>query len=196
VELPAEAHAIPEEKIAVAINTRLPRDIRIRAARLLEAPFHARFDAVSREYEYHITMRESVFTRRFAWTPELPWKPELLAAAGTVFVGRHDFTTFSKLNEDTDSYVCTVQECTVLCSPFSVLRSPFSDVVVRIRADRFVYGMCRSIVGAMMSVARGRRTKDEIAQALAAMERSRQEVLVPPHGLVLAEVVYPTSVFG
>ncbi len=187
VDLPARANNIPPDKIAIALNTQLPRDVRIRAARLLEAPFHARFDAVWREYEYNIAREHSVFMRRYAWWPELPYREELLSEAASVFIGQHDFTTFSKLNEDTHNYACSVSVCAV--------EEKGDRLVVRIRADRFVYGMCRSIVGAMMSVARGRRTIQDLADALIARDRSRQEVHAPAHGLTLARIGYPTNIF-
>jgi tRNA pseudouridine38-40 synthase len=208
VDLPAEANNIPPEKIAIALNTQLPQDIRIRTACLLEAPFHARFDAVWREYEYHISREKSVFTRRFAWCPDLPYHEELLADAAAVFVGEHDFTTFSKLNEDTGSYTCNVICCEVeLTQNRSLTPSGFGmmhqgapsreeQMIVRIRANRFVYGMCRSIVGAIMSVARGRCTPEQVADALIHRDRSMQEALAPPHGLVLARVEYNRPIFG
>lgn len=186
--LPLHANTIPEHKVAIALNTRLPRDIRVIDASYTTPEFHARYDAIQREYEYHIARRPSVFNRRFAWTPELPFRDDLLVECSEVFVGVHDFTTFSKLNKDTESYVCNVERCHVACDA--------SNVMITICADRFVYGMCRSIIGAMMSVGRGRRTTAEIKQALEGKDRLLQEVLVPPQGLNLKKVTYPTSIFS
>ena len=56
---------IPENKLAIAINSRLPADVRIKKAKFFEIPFHARFDAVAREYSYAITTEETVFNRFF-----------------------------------------------------------------------------------------------------------------------------------
>ncbi|HCN04772.1 MAG TPA: tRNA pseudouridine(38-40) synthase TruA, partial [Bacteroidetes bacterium] len=138
------ANTIPTEKVALALNRRLPRSVRIRKVVDVPADFHARFSARSREYVYVITDTPSVFDMRYAWTPSIPFDRGLLGNAARIFVGKHDFTTFSKLNADTASYVCDVETCRV---------ETLSDrLLIRIRADRFVYGMCRAIVGVMFDV--------------------------------------------
>lgn len=180
--------SVPEQKLSVAINTRLPHDIRVREARYVADDFHARFQAVSREYEYHIALSQNVFRNRYAWFPTLPYDRNLLSQAASVFIGTHDFTTFSKHNPATRSYTCTVEHCAV---------EPSADeLIIRIRADRFVYGMCRGLVGAMMSVARGRCSIDEIRDALLAADRTFHEFSVPAHGLTLHKVYYNTQLFS
>ncbi len=187
VHLPDEAHDIPRHKVRVALNTRLPRDIRIRRVAEVDADFHARYDPEWREYVYDIALEESVFTRHFAWTPDLPYDIDDLVASAAVFVGERDFTTFSKHNPDTPSYVCNVQICRV---------EPGDGVLtIRIRADRFVYGMCRSIVGTMMAVARGRMSTDEVKEAFELQDRNLQPGLAPAHGLILNHVRYPNGLF-
>ena len=183
-----QANALPSDKIANAINAYLPLDIRIRDARVVDDAFHARFSAVWREYVYNIARERSVFDQRFAWYPELPYDAGLLGDAAREFVGKRDFTTFSKLNPDTPKYVCDVQTCMVETHP--------DRLVVRIRADRFVYGMCRSIVGAMMAVARKKCDVSDIAPAFEAADRSKQFVLAPAHGLVLNKIGYPDELFA
>lgn len=187
VDLPNNAHQLNQSKITSALNSKLPPDIRVRKACTLETPFHARYDAVRREYRYYITKEKSVFNQRFSWSPTLPFDPALLHEATDVFRGCFDFTTFSKLNESTASYVCNVLECSV--------HENSAQIEIVIAADRFVYGMCRSIVGAMMSVARGRRSTNDIRSALEARDRSLQEVLAPAQGLILTSVTYPFELF-
>lgn len=180
-------HDIPIDKVPIALNVRLPRDIRIRDARDVAPDFHARYGAVRREYVYTIAFEESVFHRHFAWKPDLPYDRGLLGNAARAFVGTHDFTTYSKLNADTRSYVCDVAICRV---------EPESDrLVIRLQADRFVYGMCRAIVGAMMDVARGKAALDHLVDRLAARDRRLQSPLAPPQGLVLNRVSYPDGIF-
>ena len=75
------------------------------------------------------------------------------------------------------------------------LENSGADYLVRIRANRFVYGMCRSIVGAMMSVARGKSELGQIKDALQGRDRELQPGLAPPHGLVLNRVHYASGLF-
>ncbi len=175
---------IPEERIPPALNSLLPEDIRVRRAQLTDRPIHARYDACARAYSYTITRIPSVFGRHFRWYVPFPFDPELLSEAAEVFLGRHDFTTFSKHQPQARSYFCTVFESRweQLCS---------GSWRFHIRADRFVYGMVRALVGAMLQVARRRRTVDDLRYALAARDRRYASALAPPHGLVLERVFYP-----
>lgn len=182
-----DGHDIPIEKVRVALNVQLPRDIRIRDARDVDAAFHARFGAIRREYVYVIAREESVFHRRFAWKPEIPYDEGLLGNAAREFLGKHDMTTYSKRNNAVENYVCDVTTCRV---------EPESDrLVIRIGADRFVYGMCRCMVGAMMDVARKRIDLSEIADRRSALDRSLQSTMAPAHGLILNKVSYPDGIF-
>lgn len=187
VHLPDVAHSIPIDKVPIALNSRLPRDVRVRAVAPVEETFHARFDARSREYVYVITKRGSVFTDTFAWTPELAFNTEKFAQATRIFEGRHDFTAISKHNPSTTSYMCHVESCRVEVNDERIL--------VRIRADRFVYGMCRAIIGTAMTVARGKIELVDAESMFASGVRSGQAPLAPPQGLVLNRVRYANGIF-
>jgi tRNA pseudouridine38-40 synthase len=183
VRLPTTWH-IPEARIPAALNSLLPEDIRVRRAVLTTLPIHARYDACAREYSYTLLLRPSVFLRHLAWYVPFSLDFERLQEAALIFLGRHDFTTFSKHNPAIRNTTCTVSEarwerlCSV-CWRF------------RIRADHFLYGMVRALVGAMVQVARGRRTLEELRHALAARNRRYASPLAPPQGLVLERVIYP-----
>lgn len=185
--LPDEAPEIPCHKIPVALNTRLPAEIRIRAAALVEVDFHARYGAVQREYIYRIGIQQSVFTRQYVWTPDLSFDTSLFESALLEMEGVHDFTGISKHNPDTPSYICNVSKCS--------LEHHKDELRVRIRANRFVYGMCRAIVGAAYTVARGKTSLEMLKQTLASAERGSQTPLAPAHGLTLNRITYPIPIF-
>jgi len=187
VHLPGDANVIPLHKARIAINVQMPKDVRIRQVAEVEPTFHARYGPDWREYVYTIAFEERALRRRTEWCPLMTYDPTKLADAATVFEGQHDFTSFSKANADTRSYVCRVDICRV--------EYHADRVVVRIRADRFVYGMCRAIVGAMMDVARGKRTPEELRAALSVRDRVHASPLAPPAGLILNRVHYPEGIF-
>lgn len=173
---------IKPEKIRKALNANLPHDIRIRKA-VLTDKFHARFDAEAREYSYTAIRFESVFLNHFATHFKFPFKTELLFNSAEIFLGRHDFTAFSKNNPDTKSYICEVSYC-----EWSEMNP--GHFVLKIKADRFVYGMVRLIVGAMYDAARGKRTFQELRNALKSKERKYVSPLAPARGLVLEKIYY------
>ncbi len=174
---------MPPEKIIKAMNANLPKDIRVNGAAVVKGEFHARFDATAREYSYSVIDKESVFLTRFATYFKYRFEPAKLFDSALVFEGEHDFTTFSKNNTDTKSYVCKVEVCRWAEIKPGLWR-------LRIKADRFVYGMVRAVVGAMYDVARGKRSIDEIRQALQTEDRNLSSPLAPPQGLILEKVYY------
>ncbi len=182
------APRIAHEKIIPAMNANLPRDIRLIDARVIPGRFHARFDALAREYSYSVTSEPSVFYRHFAAYFKIPYNKELLFSSASVFIGEHDFTSFSKYNADTENYVCKVEKCEWSELENGILR-------LRIKADRFVYGMVRCVVGAMMDAARGKRDVKELSKALVSKNRSLSSPLAPANGLVLEKIYYLEFVF-
>lgn len=179
-----EEFTIPTDRVHLAFNSKLPRDIRINGVIKSDEFIHARFDALWRRYSYTVINNESVFTRRFSWAVHFPLDEELLQEGAKIFLGEHNFTSFSKLNTSTKSYICTVEEC-------FWERINKETLKLNIRANRFVYGMVRSLVGTMVDIGRGRRTLDDVKNALEQCDRSLNSWLAPPEGLVFEEVGYP-----
>jgi len=175
---------IPSDKIAIAINSVLPKDIRIQKAKIFVKEFHARFDAVAREYSYTLTTKESVFLRHFTTYYKYPLDFEKLSDVAALFLGNHDFTTFSKLNLSTKSYICNVEKC-----DWEKLNE--NCYQLHIKADRFVYGMVRALTGTMLEFAGSRITVDQIKDSFAAKNRSLCPALAEQQGLILEKVYYP-----
>jgi len=180
---------IPSKKIVKAINGHLPDDIRITDASLTDKKFNARFDAIAREYSYSIHTKESPFLNRFSTFIRYKLDIDKLFASAELFHGKHDFTTFSKLNEDTKNYVCDVEKC-----EWSGVSE--CQYILQIKADRFVYGMVRSIVGAMLDVAHGKRSIKDVKNALSQKNRELISPIAPPQGLVLEKVFYYEGLFS
>ncbi len=179
------ADRIPVERIPRALNALLPEDVRINGVQLRsDTQFHARYDALRRTYSYYLARCSDPLQRRYEWQVPFPFRDTALEEAAAVFLGTHDFTTFSKLNADRRSYICTVERCTWQSCGGGRFR-------LEIVANRFVYGMVRSLVGAMLDCARGKRSAAELAEALHARDRRRGSPIAPPHGLVFESVEYP-----
>jgi tRNA pseudouridine38-40 synthase len=180
--------SIPDHQLPKAFNAVLPRDVRVRAAKIVDASFHARFQAKRREYRYTVCRQYSVFRRLYSWHVKHAFSTDTMRSAAEIFCGQHDFTTFSKHNPSTENYVCHVQE------------AQWSEVEAgvwhfHIAADRFVYGMVRCIVGAMMDAALRKRSIDDLQEALERKDRLLSSPLAPPEGLILWRVSYDNDPF-
>lgn len=179
---------LSQKQIPKAFNHYLNEDIKVINAKLLDKPFHAVRDAIQREYSYSIHFINSPLNRHFSTFLKFPYNKELLIKSAAVFIGEHDFTSFSKNNKDTESYICDVRKCYWEETGFEQYR-------LTIAANRFVYGMVRALTGAMLDIARGKRTIDEVTSALSKKDRSLSSPHAPAKGLVLERVNYPAH-FG
>lgn len=177
---------IPEHKIASAINSALPLDIRLIDAKVTNKPFHATKDAIAREYAYLVTTENSVFLRNYAYF--FPFKMDLnfLNDASKIFIGEFDFLPFAKKNPSTKNYVCRVEK-----SEWIQLTN--SLFCFTIKANRFVYGLVRSLVGVVLDCMRGRRTIREVEDALHNGRKNFPSPIAKAKGLYLTNVYYPND---
>ncbi len=174
---------IAQDKIPLAINSLLPSDIRIKDAYITKNEFHARFGAIAREYIYKLSTERSVFNRHYSW--QIPYKinKKKLFNSANIFIGKHDFTTFSKLNKNINNYICNVE----ICQWQEITQNNFE---LTIKADRFVYGMVRALVGAMIEISRNKRTLEEVSIALQKCNRKYISPLAAACGLTLNKIYY------
>ena len=174
---------VPRHKIRLAINQKLPLDIRVKRLWFTDLDFHSRFDADLREYRYRFSRHTSVFSRR--WTTFIPFQLDidLLYQSAKLFEGRHNFFTFSKNHSQIPDYYCDVKKC-------EWMMKNEDNFELSIIADRFVYGMVRALVGTMLDVARHKRTLDSITEALNTQDRFLCSSFAPAFGLDLYRVCY------
>jgi tRNA pseudouridine38-40 synthase len=174
----------PMEPQAVmhALNGVLKPDVSILAAEEVPEAFHSRYDAIERMYRYHLSTVPSALSRFREWYVAYKLDFDLLQRGAGVVSGFHDFTSFSKGGTEVRQYTCDVRK--------SIWSREGGRFVYEIRADRFVRGMVRALVGNMVDLARGYITATEFAEILECRDRSKAGMAAPPHGLFLEEVVY------
>lgn len=187
LDVPENALPVPLEKLCFIANPLLMPDIRLRQAVEVPDDFHCRFKAIEREYRYYITYNDSVFLRPFTWFRREVLDVEFMQRVGTHLLGNNDFTVLSKFNANTDSYTCNLKQASVEATQYGLC--------ITMRANRFVYSMCRAIVGAMVAVAQHRVTFDEFQALILAGERTDKLPLAPCHALFLQRVSYHNDIF-
>jgi tRNA pseudouridine38-40 synthase len=169
------------------LNRFITKSIRIDRIVPVNSECHARFQAISRTYHYLIALGKVPFMSDLSWECTMPIDIDAMNAACKVFIGKHDFTSFSKLHTDVKTNVCEVFEA------FWSEQSGF--LVFKIRADRFLRNMVRSMVGTLLEVGKGKIKPDEVASILVAGSRSKAGMSVPAKGLYLTKVEYFPEVF-
>jgi tRNA pseudouridine38-40 synthase len=165
-----------------ALNAKLPPDIAVLEAQEAPAGFHARFSAVSREYEYVLTTVRHPLARRYVWYVKYKLNFDTLEEAGRVFTGQHDFRSFCVAKSGVDGTECVVYS--------SGWRRQKEILSFEIEADRFLHNMVRIMVGTMVEVARGKETICGVRAALDARDRTQAGPTAPAHGLFLRKVKY------
>jgi tRNA pseudouridine38-40 synthase len=163
----------------------LPADVRVAAVRPVPAEFDARFAGLWRRYVYRISDAPGggdPLRRRYVLAWPRPLDERAMAAAAQPLLGLHDFAAFCRRRDG----ATTVRTLTRL----EVSRDD-GEIACTVAADAFCHSMVRSLVGALIAVAEGRRPPDWPA-ALLALERRADDVPVAAaHGLTLVEVGYP-----
>ena len=177
------------EQVRYKLNMMLPHDIAIIAITPVADGAHARFDAREREYTYYISTSKDPFRRHSAWLYYVPLDVEKMNEAARALLEYEDFTSFAKLNSNNKTNICRLMHAEWVWESDYVLR-------FRIRADRFLRNMVRSIVGTLVDVGRGRYSVEEFRQIVEAKDLSRSSAGAPAQGLFLSDVVYAEGVFA
>ncbi|MFD2999760.1 tRNA pseudouridine(38-40) synthase TruA [Pontibacter toksunensis] len=167
-------------------NRLLPADVVAKQLYLVPDDAHARFDAFARTYHYHISLVRNPFKRLYAYHHSRPLDVEKMSEAAAVLLKYEDFTTFSKVKGDTKHYRCDMYE--------AVWRQQGEELVFTIRANRFLRGMVRLIVGTLVDVGRGKLTVAQFEQVVASQDRRQSSGAAPAEGLYLAKVEYPETI--
>lgn len=164
------------------LNSYLPIDIVVFDIIPVHDQAHARFDAIQRTYEYHITTFKNAFTENLSWYFHKDLDVDLMNEAATLLLMYSDFQAFSKVNTDVNTFICKISE--------AFWQKEGSNLVFTITADRFLRNMVRAIVGTMINVGLHKITLDDFKRIIENKNRSDAGFSVPAHGLYLTKIEY------
>ncbi len=182
-------HPLPPERYRDALNYYLPDDIRIKGAEEAALDFNARRDAVSKRYRYLIGFEKSALYREYRWEYPHRLDIEKLRDAAVLIVGEHDFAPFCVTASRKPDNTCRIESAKwFLVRPL---------LVFEIRGNRFLHGMVRSLVGAMVNLATMDRdnhpqnlTMEHFRDIIHSSTEERVVFTAPPQGLYLVSVQY------
>ena len=169
------------------INGKLPRDISVHEFLHVRPEAHARYDAISRTYEYHILRKKDAFQRDLAHFIHGELDTVAMQEGADIIREYTDFTSFSKVDTDVKTNDCRISEA---CWEVTESKMDF-----RITADRFLRNMVRAIVGTLLDVGFQKTSLDEFRQIIESRNRSNAGTSAPAKGLFLTDVKYPGEIF-
>ncbi|MDR2691690.1 MAG: tRNA pseudouridine(38-40) synthase TruA, partial [Dysgonamonadaceae bacterium] len=169
------------------LNRILPPDITVRKIIRVSPGAHARFDAVSRTYQYYISFRKDPFDYPFRYRlNRLPDFDRMNEAAAVLFEYA-DFTSFSKLHTDVKTNLCRI------------IRAGWTQTgdvgIFTITADRFLRNMVRAVVGTLLDVGRGKLSIKGFRDIIESKDRCKAGASVPGNALFLTDIEYPPGIF-
>ncbi|PQJ78911.1 tRNA pseudouridine(38-40) synthase TruA [Polaribacter porphyrae] len=172
-----------EKEIVFKLNSILPNDITVYKVFLVDNNKHARFDAISRSYEYKIWLGRNPFLLDFSWQIHSQ-KPnvKLMNDAAKLLLKYTDFESFSKVKTEVYTFNCDITE--------AIWIQKNDDLTFHISANRFLRNMVRAIVGTLLDVGLGKITINDFKEIIESKNRSNAGLSVPAKGLFLTKIKY------
>lgn len=171
-----------EWQIKNALNSRLPKDIYIKNIDIVNDDFHARYQALKKTYQYVINLNEfNPLNKNYCYYYKYKLDIEKMIKASKLFVGEHDFKTFTK-NHKIENTVRTIYN----------IEFDVQDKVIKINitGNGFLHNMVRIIVAMLIEVGNNRITEEQLLIALNNKNRKFAPKLAPANGLYLVSVEY------
>ncbi|MCL2064866.1 MAG: tRNA pseudouridine(38-40) synthase TruA [Candidatus Cloacimonetes bacterium] len=181
------------EQLRIALKSFIKHSIQVLDIVEVDPDFHSRYDALARTYKYVITFHRTPFNCQYKTSfHRYNLDIEAMKACIPFFLGKNDFTSFSKPNPDITNYIANVYEMTISCSS-TYLKN--NDLIIEITANRFFHNMIRRIVGALVSVSHKSLKPDVIHEWLKMRKHEQKNYFTaPPNGLYLTKITYPNDV--
>ena len=164
------------------VNSFLPKDIVVRKLILVHNNAHARFDALCREYEYHISLKKNPFKIDKAYFFKKSLDIKKMNKCCNIMLQYTNFKSFSKSKTDVKTYDCKIYEAKWMLNE--------NSLIFKIKADRFLRNMVRAIVGTLIEIGLGKITEKEFKLIIEKKDRQLAGFSVPAHALFLKNIDY------
>ena len=169
------------------LNQFLPQDIAIQSLQEVQPGAHARFDALSRTYEYHITKEKTPFGNELQYLVKQPLDLEAMNEGAALLLEYEDFECFSKSHTDVKTFLCKISHATWTNSE--------KGYTFTITANRFLRNMVRAIVGTLVEIGLKKKKVEDLHQIIKNKNRSEAGYSVPAQGLFLTRIEYPKNIY-
>jgi len=177
---------ITTEKLQKGINSLLPEDIYIKKIEEVPEDFHARFNAIGKEYIYQINMGEyNPLERNYVYQYNKKLDVVEMERAMKYLEGTNNFKSFTKTDEEKDDYVRTLSQTHILRDSKDV-----NKITLAFTGTGFLRYMVRNIVGTLIEIGEGKRKSEDIIHILKEQDRTKAGKTANPEGLYLKNVFY------
>jgi tRNA pseudouridine38-40 synthase len=165
-------------------NVNLPSDVNFVWVKRVKDDFHARFNAIARQYQYKIhntRVRSSLLASHSLWEPR-ELDIDAMNKAKECLLGEHDFSAFRGSLCQAKSPIKNIE--------YIKLINNNHEITIEIKANAFLHHMVRNIVGTLLKVGRGERTVDWMNEVLDSKSRKQAGATAEPQGLYFVKAFY------
>lgn len=173
-------------QLVYKMNALLPPDIVIQNLHPMPDGSHSRFDALHREYEYHIYRYKNPFLKETGFYYPYKVNIHLMREASAIVKEQTNFYAFAKTNSQVFNFNCVIY--------ISEWREEGEELIHYIVANRFLRGMVRLLTATMLQVGRGKISIIDFKN-LFAENAPKCTFSIPPTGLFLKKVAFPQNFF-
>jgi tRNA pseudouridine38-40 synthase len=175
---------IPASKICMAVNQRLPQDIRVQSSIEVRPDFHPRKVKCTKTYNYRILNRKILIPmeRLYSYYVYYDLNVAAMQKASAYLVGEHDFKSFCSVKTSTKETVRTIYSLTV--------EKEGDIITISVTGSGFLYNMVRIIAGTLIETGRGALPPDRMTDIISGCDRSLAGPTAPAHGLTLMKIEY------
>jgi tRNA pseudouridine38-40 synthase len=168
--------------LASSLSALTPDSVVVHSVCHVSERFHARRSALWRRYRYRLRRGRVACGRQYVWAVRRPFTYATLRRCAETLPGEHAFTSFCVAKSASRGTVCRVLDAT--------WQRTRGEYWFQIRANRFVHGMVRSLVGTMLAAAQGKMSEQDFAHLFEYPHRRGTGPVAPPRGLCLVGVGY------
>ena len=174
---------ITPEKLKMALNSLLLKDIYVKKVEEVDIDFHARFNVKEKEYIYKINVGEyNPLEKDYVYQYNKELDIDKMKEAIKYFEGTHDFKSFTKNNDEKDDFVRTIINTNIDIKD--------NILTISFRGTGFLRYMVRNMVGCLIEVGQLKRESIEVKTILEEKDRTKAGITAHPEGLYLKEVYY------
>lgn len=174
------------DKLLKSINSMLSEDIHVKSVVPVSDNFHARFDAIGKEYVYQINMGDyNPLERNYVYQHNGKLDVVEMQRAMKYLEGTHSFKAFTKADDEREDYVRTLSQTNIIRDLKDV-----SKITLVFIGTGFMRYMVRNMVGTLIEIGEGKRRSEEIIDILKSEDRTRAGKTAEAKGLYLRNVFY------
>ena len=177
---------IETDKLLRGINSLLPEDIYVKSIKEVSDDFHARFNAIGKEYIYIINMGEyNPLERNYVYQYGKRLDLSAMERGLKYLEGEHNFKSFTKSNDEIEDYVRKISQTSIVRDS-----KDMNKIIITFVGTGFLRYMVRNMVGLIIEIGEGKRKPEDIIRILKEEDRTFAGKTAPACGLYLRNVFY------